>query len=138
MCGCGPPGNDKTFAGHTSPVFCLFIKGDFLFSGAGDCAVRVWDVASASVSLPPTLNRASTTTRASSGLHACLIPAVRIFGAFCAVLIYTCAGQCLLHLPGSPGESDILKSAGHMDWVNAIYATGDYFFSGSVDRTIRR
>ena len=81
------------FSGHSSPVFCLHVWQDLLCSGAGDCAVRVWN---------------------------------------------TATGDCLLHLPGSPGMTDMMHATGHMDWVNAIWAGGDVVFSGSVDKTIRR
>jgi hypothetical protein len=88
-----------------------------LFSGAGDSSVRAWDLAS---------------------------------------------GSCLLYLAGSPGLGDITRAHGHMDWVNAVLpaptaaaragrgvtwraggggqvsCVGDFLFSGSVDRTIRR
>ena len=31
-----------------------------------------------------------------------------------------------------------MRATGHMDWVNAVYSMGDFVFSASVDRTIRR
>eukprot|EP00277_Geminigera_cryophila_P001061 CAMPEP_0179417724 /NCGR_PEP_ID=MMETSP0799-20121207/7529_1 /TAXON_ID=46947 /ORGANISM="Geminigera cryophila, Strain CCMP2564" /LENGTH=290 /DNA_ID=CAMNT_0021190771 /DNA_START=395 /DNA_END=1262 /DNA_ORIENTATION=+ len=81
------------FSGHTSPIFCLHVSHEMLISGAGDCAVRVWNKSTA---------------------------------------------QCLLHLAGSPGMTDIMHATGHMDWVNSVWAGGDMVFSGSVDKTIRR
>ncbi|CAK8697866.1 E3 ubiquitin-protein ligase TRAF7-like isoform X2 [Clavelina lepadiformis] len=34
-----------TFVGHTGPVWCLCVHGDYLFSGSSDKQIKVWDTA---------------------------------------------------------------------------------------------
>lgn len=146
---------------HAFSVNCLTIHASVLYTGSGDCTlqgVKLSDLPQASsVDDSGALTSLTNMTRVLfSGhsspvfcLHVCQTrqdlfssgPRVLLCSGAgdCGVRVWnTTTGDCLLHIPGSPGITDIMHATGHMDWVNAIWAGGDVVFSGSVDKTIRR
>jgi WD40 repeat protein len=146
---------------HAFSVNCLTIHASVLYTGSGDCTLQ--GVMLSDLPQPSSVDHSGALTSLTnmprvlfSGhsspvfcLHVCttrqdlLCSGAGVLlcsgAGDCGVRVWnTATGDCLLHIPGSPGITDIMHATGHMDWVNAIWAGGDVVFSGSVDKTIRR
>ena len=121
---------------HALSVNCLAVQASVLYTGSGDCTLQAVNLSDLVTSDAPLVFSGHTSPIFC--LH--LSQGLLLSGSGdCSVRVWnTSTAECLLHLPGSPGMTDIMHATGHMDWVNAIWFEDGMVFSGSVDKTIRR
>ena len=127
---------------HAFSVNCLAIDASVLYTGSGDCTLQAVKLTRDVLEMQDTSALSPTVFSGHTSPIFCLhVVQEMLFSGSgdCSVRVWnTSSAQCLLHLPGSPGMTDIMHATGHMDWVNSIWSRGDMVFSGSVDKTIRR
>ncbi|XP_078481474.1 zinc finger protein [Ciona intestinalis] len=145
-----------TFVGHTGPVWCLCVHGDYLFSGSSDKQIKVWDTA--------TNYKCQKTLEGHGGIVLALTAhGDKLFSgsADCTIKIWSiatlvelnsiaahenpvCTLVCINNMLFSGSlksikvwevESDNLKFKQELEglnhWVRALVAQHDYLYSGS-------
>nr|CAB3267212.1 ZF(TRAF/RING)-5 zinc finger protein [Phallusia mammillata] len=105
-----------TFVGHTGPVWCLCVHGDYLFSGSSDKQIKVWDTA--------TNYKCQKTLEGHEGI----VLALTAYGD----KLFSGAADCTIKVWSIDTLEELASISAHENPVCTLVCANNMLFSGSL------